>query len=259
MNVQENKIRDNIWEHIISSNHIDLNKSFSIITATTIKNSNQTWKGQKNQFEPRLLCKMDTSNSRPLLFKENNICLLSIENGTYGLIKEYIYIPLIKYDCVPNRIPKKNNSLLLEIGESEISMLDTLYYNNIFDDIIGEKIKYGPLLGGRHRCSFHTMVGSLSIDIKGVQYETDGCYETDNYVCIMEAKSVECNDFNIRQLYLPFREVYKKIGDKKKIICLFIYKDKRNIIHIYEYRWKDYEKMMDIDNTGYYQYDYNSL
>ena len=172
-------------------------------------------------------------------------------------MKENIYIPLLKYDCVPNRIVRKNNSLLLGIGESEISMLDSLYYNNILEDIIGEKIKYGPLLGGRHRCNFRTLVGSLSIHIKGVQYETDGCYETENYVCIIEAKSVECIDFNIRQLYFPFREVYKKIGDRKKIICLFVYKDKRNIIHIFKYKWNHYERMMDIEHNGYYQYDYS--
>jgi hypothetical protein len=70
----------------------------------------------------------------------------------------------------------------------------------------------------------------------------DACYETDNYVCIVEAKSIECSDFNIRQLYYPFREVYKKVRDKKKIICLFIYKNKKNIIHIYKYIWNDYEK-----------------
>jgi len=153
-------------------------------------------------------------------------------------------------NCVRNN----NNSLILDIGESETSMLDKLYYNKIFDDIIGEKIHYGPLLGGRHRCNFNTIIGSETIEIQGSQYETDGCYETDNYVCIVEAKSIECDDFNIRQLYYPVREVYKKIGDKKKIICLFIFKDKNQIIHIHKYKWNNYEKMLDIENIGYCQY-----
>ena len=197
---------------------------------------------------------MDSSNSRPKIFIDNNICIFSIKNGIYGLIKENIYIKLIKYITVPNIINKKNNSLLLDIGESEVSMLDKLYYNNILNDIIGEKIKYGPLLGGRHRCNFDTIIGSKPITIKGSQYETDGCYETENYVCIVEAKCIECNDFNVRQLYYPFREVHKKVGNKKQIICLFIYKDKKNIIHIYKFKWNDYKKMLDIENIGYYQY-----
>ena len=247
---------NDIWKHIITINNIDLNKPTKpiILTSTDIKKCNKTWTGKDNQFEPRLLCKMDSSKSRPKIFIDNNICLLSIKNGSYALIKENIYIPLIKYCCVPNIIHNKNNSLILDIGDSETSMLDKMYYNNILDDIIGEKINYGPLLGGRHRCNFNTIIGTQYIEIEGSQYETDGCYETDNYVCIVEAKSVECDDFNIRQLYYPFREVYKKVGDNKKIICLFIYKDKKNIIHIHKFKWNNYKKMLDIENIGYYQY-----
>lgn len=252
---KENKC---LWNHIINTNNIDLSKDLSLLTSADIKKCSKSWKGKENQFEPRLLCKMDTSKSRPQIFIDNNICILSINNGKYALIKENIYIPLIKYDCVPNIIINRTDSLILNIGESETTMLDKLKYNGIFDDIIGEKIKYGPLLGGRHRCSFNTIINSKSIEIKGSQYETDGCYETDNYVCIVEAKSIECDDFNIRQLYYPFREVYEKVRNKKEIICLFIYKDKKNIIHIYKFKWNDFNKMLDIINIGYYQY-YNQL
>jgi hypothetical protein len=248
---------EDIWKHIITINNIDLNNHLSTITSTDIKNSKKTWKGKENQFEPRLLCKMDNSHLRPKIFINNNICIFSIKNGTYALIKENIYIPLVKYLYVPNIITKKNNSLVLNIGKSETSMLDKMYYNNILNDIIGEQINYGPLLGGRHRCTFNTIIGSESIKIQGSQYEIDGCYETENFVCIVEAKSIECDDFNIRQLYYPFREVHKTIGDKKQIICLFIYKDKKNIIHIHKYKWNNYERMLDIENIGYYQYYYN--
>jgi hypothetical protein len=255
---KENIHKDkDIWTHILQFNNIELNKHLSLITSKQIKNSNKTWTGKKNQFEPRLLCKMDSSHSRPKIFIDNNICMFSIKNGTYALIKEDIYVKLKKYVSVPNIIKKKNNSIILDIGNSETSMLDKLYYNNILDDIIGEKIEFGPLLGGRHRCNFKTIIGSESINIKGSQYETDGCYETENYVCIVEAKSGECDDFNIRQLYYPFREVYKKVGETKIIICLFIYKDKKNIIHIHKFKWNNYEKMLDIEDIDYYQYYYN--
>ena len=254
----KDKNNNKIWQHIIQFNKIDIiNNGISFVTSTQIKDSKKTWTGRKNQFEPRLLCKMDSSRSRPEIFKENNICIFSVKNGTYALIKENIYIPLNKYYSVPNIIHNTSNSLLLDIGDSETSMLDKLYYNDTLEHIIGEKIKYGPLLGGRHRCSFDTLISSNQIKITGSQYETDGCYETDNYVCIVEAKSVECDDFNIRQLYYPFREVYKKVGDKKKIICLFIYRDKKKFIHIHKFKWNNYEKMLDIVNIGYYQYCYN--
>jgi hypothetical protein len=249
------KTYNDIWEHIIANTNIDLTNPLSILTSANIKNSSNTWTGKKNQFEPRLLCKMDTSRSRPEIFIANNICILSVKNGTYALIKENIYVPLVKYDHVlPTAITKKHDSLILDIGESETSMLDKLYYNHILDDIIGETIKYGPMLGGRHRCNFDTIVGSESMQIQGSQYETDGCYETDNYVCIVEAKSVQCDDFNVRQLYYPFREVHKKVGGNKKIICLFIYKDKNKIIHVNKFKWNNPEIMLDVENIGYYKY-----
>ena len=245
---------DKIWEYIIKINNIDLSKDLSFITSKQIKNSKKDWKGKNNQFEPRLLCKMDQFNSRPQILKDNNISLLSIKNGEYILIRENIYKKLQKYLCAPKIIKKRHNSLLLDIGDSETSMLDKMLYNGIFEDIIGEKVNGGPFLGGRHRCNFETNIGEQLIEVKGSQYETDGCYETDNYVCIVEAKNIECEDFNIRQLYYPFREVHNKVGDKKKIINLFIYKDKQKIIHIHKFEWGDYKKMLDLNNTGYYQY-----
>lgn len=245
-----------IWLHIITTNSIDLNEYLSILTSKDIKKCKKTWNGKDSQFEPRLLCKMDTSKSRPQCFIDNNISILSIKNGTYALIKQNIYIPLIKYDSVPNIIKNETNCLLLDMGESETSMLDYLKYNNILDNVIGEKIIYGPLLGGRHRCNFNTIINNKRIKIEGSQYETDACYVTDNYVCIVEAKSIECVDFNIRQLYYPVREVYKKVGNTKKIISLFIYKNKPNIIHIHKFKWNNIDEMFDIVNIGYYQYQY---
>lgn len=64
-----------IWEHIIDSNNIDLNKEYTILTSKDIKNYKKTWKGKEDQFEPRLLCKMDTSKSRPQCFIDNNISI----------------------------------------------------------------------------------------------------------------------------------------------------------------------------------------
>jgi hypothetical protein len=60
---------------------------------------------------------MDSNKSRPTIFIDNNICILSIKNGIYALIQEYIYKPLVKYDCVPNIIHNKNDSLILDIGD----------------------------------------------------------------------------------------------------------------------------------------------
>lgn len=254
----KNKKKDLMWEHILTTINFDPQKKIQYITANQIKNAENSWNGEGELKDwPRKLCKQDSDKSRPNIFKENGICIISVKNGTYALIKENIYINLLPYYGAEKLIKNQCDSLVLRLGNSETSMLDNLRYNGIFKEIIGEKIKYGPLLGGRHRCSFKTQLGSETININGSQYETDACYETEHYICIIEAKNIECDSFNIRQLYYPFRTVYEKIKNKKKIIALFIYKNKKGTIHIYKYKWDDPKKMLSITCIGYFRYIFN--
>lgn len=263
--LSSSSIKDNItiWEHILESINFkfdDTNHNNNTITSTQIKKAKETWKGKKNQFEPRILCKLDNDKCRPDIFKEYGLYIISIKNGTYLLIKNNIYIKLNKInDTDIQYIKKNNNSLILSIGDSETTLIDNLRYNGIFErnDFLGEKILYGPLLGGRHRCSFDTILNNENkISIQGAQYETDGCYESENKILLIEAKSVECDDFNVRQLYFPYRTIYDKIKDKKEIIPLFIYKDKKNIIHIFKYIWNNPYKLTDVKCIDYYKFKF---
>lgn len=246
--------KNTIWKHILDTIGFSYESNLTHISSIQIKDAKTTWQGASCQFEPRLLCKMDSSNSRPQVFQDNNLFLISIKNGTYALMKENIYVPLPKIDLTPLPIHKIHQSLILDIGQSESSMLDNLQHNKVLDEIIGEPVLFGPLLGGRHRCSFDTMLGAHQLQIRGSQYETDGCYETENYICLVEAKSIDCQDFNIRQLYYPFREVYNTVGNRKAIIALFIYQDKKKLIHIHKYQWGNPLFMMDLTHQGYYCY-----
>jgi len=263
VNLSDTKM--DVWTHIFKCCNLDINKNYQLITAKEIKAVKKSWTGKKSQFEPRLLCKMDSSSKRPTIFKDNNICIFSVKNGTYGLIKYNLYKKLkhddsekirIK-DCNANNIVLGSNKIL-NIGNSESSNLDKMQYSGMLDEIIGEKVKMGPLLGGRHRCSFKTIIGNMEIIVKGAQYETDGVYITDNYVVIVEAKSNLCEDFNIRQLYYPYREIHKTNIDKN-IIALFICKDKKtNIIHINKYKWNNYLNMTDLEDIVYYKYKFSN-
>ena len=243
-----------VWEHILNHIKYEPNNTFSVVTSKQIKEAKDTWLGKQSQFEPRLLCKQDNKQKRPEIFKKYGVYLLSIKNGTYLLTKNNIYIDLPSCKSPLKNITIKNKSCLLTLGDSETTMIDNLRYNGVLEDIIGEKITYGPLLGGRHYCSFKTTLGNEELTITGSQYETDACYETNNHIYIIEAKNIETDNFNIRQLYYPFRSVYDKIGNKKKISCLFMYKDKSNIIHIYKYIWNNPLVMTDISCVDSFKY-----
>jgi hypothetical protein len=248
--------KDKIWGHIFKSIDYDCENE-KIITAEDIKKAGKEWKGKANQFEPRLLCKQDTDEERPDIFKKNNICILSIENGKYLLTKNTIYFNL-EYPKVQHTTIKKNtDSLLLKLGNSESTLLDNLKYSGIFEkeNYLNEKILFGPLLGGRHRCSFKTKLGDKDIEICGSQYETDACYESENKILLIECKSKsQLDSFNIRQIYYPYRSIYDLINGKKEIIPLIINKDKNDFIHIWKFKFDNSLEMSSIKKIDYRKY-----
>ena len=102
-----------IWEHILNTiNYKGIDEK--IITSKDIKKAKDTWKGKKSQFEPRLLCKHDTYDTIPPIFKTYNICIISIKNGEYLLTKTHIYHDLEYKDESPIiEIHRNTKSLIL--------------------------------------------------------------------------------------------------------------------------------------------------
>jgi hypothetical protein len=251
-------LKNKVWKHIFIEINYKGDKEI-IITAEQIKKSKKTWKGENNQFEPRLLCKQDSDKDRPDIFREYGIYIISVKNGEYLLSKNSIYYKLVYSKPKIIELKINDDSLLLSIGNSESSLIDNLRYTGVFESkkYLGERILYGPLLNGRHRCSFVTKIGDNSVEICGSQYETDACYESKNKILLIECKNLITDSMNIRQLYYPYRTIYDKINNKKEIITLFISKDKQNIIHIWKFEFSNPLEMTSIKNVGYHRYQFD--
>ena len=252
------------WKHILKCSNY--NCKDITINSNDIKLAKEKWINKyrkNNKFEARLLCKQDTNESKPDIFKKLNINILSVRNGSYLLTKSNIYYKL-KYD---NDVPIKkltynNHSSLLKIGNSETNLTDNLIYckEKILEsiDFLNEDIKFKGLLSGRHRCNFETILNGEKIKIQGSQYETDECCETLNRILIIEAKKTKfIESFKIRQLYFPFRTIYDKFKEKKEIINLFINQDNKDIIHIWKFKWKNPLIFDDLECIGYYKYKFS--
>ena len=258
------------WTHIF--NHCGYNgDSEFVITSKMIKEAGKTWNGEKqSQFEPRLLCKQDTYEKRPDIFKKHGLCILSVKNGEYLLTKTNIYHTLdynhsngtstngtstnSNNDII--KLTKNNNSLVLQIGHSETSVIDNLRYSGLFEttNYLGEPIQFGPLLNGRHRCSFTTKLDDKDIKIEGSQYETDSCYESENKILLIEGKGGHNESFNIRQLYYPYRSIYDRVLDQKQIIPLYINTDKNSVIHIWSFTFVNPLDMTSIKCSSFKKY-----
>jgi hypothetical protein len=260
------------WTHILHYVKYDGQTEIEI-SSSQIKNSSSSWKGPKNQFEPRLLCKQDSDQERPDIFKKYGLYIISIKNGTYLLTKTNIYYELDsmfggeKEMEKIEKLEKNQSSILLKIGNSETSTIDNLRYSGLFEqeNYLGEPILFGSLLNGRHRCSFKTVIGQKEIEISGSQYETDACYESENKILLIEAKGHVDKSFNIRQLYYPYRSIYNAIKEynkerkekdiiNKEIISLFISIDKKKIINIWKFVFENPLVMTSIKCIGYDKY-----
>ena len=247
------------WTHILTLIGYETQDEM-IITAKTMKSSKHSYKGGSNQFEPRLLAYHTSSKSRPTIFKQHGLYLLPIENGTYIIQKNNIYMDLNYSGPEPMCIKKDDSSLVLKIGDSETSLIDNIRYSGIFElpEILGEPITHGPLMNGRHRLSTTMTLCGVVREIRGVQYETDSCYETKHKIIIIEAKSApkEIDSFNIRQLYYPYRAIRDKFGDKKEIICAFIHKLGENI-HIWLFEFVNPTEFLSIRQRAHYIYTFS--
>ena len=229
---------NDVWKHIFKTIGYD-GQIEILLSAKMIKDCRSSWKGVKNQFEPRLLCKHDKYEDMPDIFKQYNINLLSVNNGIYLLTKTSVYHYLVFNDNPVIEVERNNLSKVLQIGNSESSFIDNMRYSGIFErpEILNEKILFGSMLNGRHRCNFTVKLNQKDVVVAGSQFETDGCYESDNKILVIEAKSCKnITNFNIRQLYYPYRSLYDaKPG--KEIVSIFINKDKSNVLHVWKFEF----------------------
>jgi hypothetical protein len=247
------------WEHIFQC--LNVGGSCEItITSAQIKGCKPTWKGKPNQFEPRLLAYQISADARPEIFKKYGFCIFPVQNGVYQLTKNNIYQSL---DYSPVDIVNVNRDLsssLLAIGDSESSFIDNLRHGGVFErpEFMNEAITHGPLLNGRHRCSFQMKLGDNFYSIKGVQYEVDSCFESQNKILLIEGKneSSPFDSFNVRQLYFPYRQIYETTKAKKEIICLFIHKC-GDLMHIWKYHFDEPTRMDSIVLDGHHMFKFN--
>lgn len=248
------------WKHVFETNQIGPDTTFPVvITTEQIKKCSKTWNGKANQFEPRLLCKMDSIEKRPAIFKQYGIYIISVTNDSYLLTRSNIYHSLAYDELAPiQQITRNTDSVVLSIGNSETSVIDNLRYSGLFESesYLNEPIKFGSLLNGRHRCSFDTRLQDEPLTVCGSQYETDGCYESQHKILLIEGKSGNNLSFNIRQIYYPFRTIYDHTKGKKEIMPIFINTDKAGIIHIWKFTFEDPLVMTSIKCVTYNKYTF---
>jgi len=221
------KQNDEAWVKIFERLHLlpEIERhGFVYVSADDIK-------AASDKREPRLLAKQDTKNSRPDVFKQNKLSILPVENGKYIIFRDELartYYPLDKIlaevpaeEYQPTKDYRAYDSLDVRNLSSESQAIDFANLVSLLRTFTGEK-ELNLTIRGRLRSEKFpvTIPGSRhTAEIDGVQIEVDAGFESPEKIYLFEAKLGRVEDFNIRQLYYPFRDWSCK--SSKEIVPLF--------------------------------------
>lgn len=201
--------------------------------------------------EPRLMAKADTSESLPIIFKENNLGILPISRNSYIISSVNAYQDIeplsepIKHVVLPDFIQSIQPSNI----NTESIALNTAFATKIFSDFLDERNPYATVSGrmgsGKFKFKIQDKVTKQyhKIEVENSQIEIDMAIEGAKSLSLIEAKLFTFSNFLIRQVYYPFRTWKNKL-DKCIRNIFFVYSN--GIFSLYEYAFDDV-------------YNYNSL
>lgn len=237
------------WEKIFDDYNI-LNHNFSKspfeISASQIKISCQDFKSPMEK-EVRILCKQDTRESRPEIFRKHNLFLLPKKNGSYYIVKGEGYVDIPKITTAVNNYKSKLDFKLESsaIGDSEMQHLYLAYASSLVRTFMNDDSLLLTIRGRKYTPGFSFKVGQQTLNVESVQTEVDAGYEGRDKIVLIEAKNSDVTNTIIRQLYYPYRQWKKQTS--KDVYLLFFDRDKSSdIYNIWQFEFKDEE-------------DYNSI
>ena len=228
------------WEKIFNDYEIlstDFDKEPFYLSAEQIKRSCQDFKKTAEK-EVRILCKQDTRESRPEIFKENNLFILPIKNGLYAIVKGEGYVDIPEITSQPKIYSSKLDFSLdtAKVGNSEMQHLDFAYASSLIRTFINDNSLVLTIRGRKYTPEFTFFVNNIELKVHSVQTEVDAGYEGKDKIVLVEAKNSKTNNTIIRQLFYPFRQWSS--FTKKKIILLFFEK-RGNEYFLWQYEFTD--------------------
>lgn len=217
-------MHDESWQKIFDDYNIhahNFTKSPYILTNSDIKKAVQDFKNTSEK-EVRILCKQDTREDRPEVFKKDNLFLLPVKNGKYAIIQGEGYIDLPDIKDITELYTSKLDFHLdtSKIGNSEMQHLDFAYASSLIRTFIKDDSLVLTIRGRKYTPDFTFFLNKQPIEVKSVQTEVDAGYEGKDKVVLVEAKNTSAKNVIIRQLYYPYRQ-WQTYTDKQVLTVFF--------------------------------------
>ena len=159
--------------------------------------------------EPRLMAKHDSTATRPWIFKELGLNIIPVSRSEY-LVGEFDLFAKfpdaeslgpIRYKAFPEDIESLDPNDIT----SESAALNASALSEILQDFLGTDTLQATVAGRMSTGSIDVNLACGSFQITKAQMEIDAGLESSDQLCLVEAKNHLSDDFNIRQLYFPYR------------------------------------------------------
>jgi len=231
---------EKIFEHLPLLSEID-KSGFVYVSAEDIKNAS-------DKREPRLLAKQDTSDLRPKVFRHHKLSMLPVENGKYIIFRDEnarTYFPIEKIlaeitaeEYKPKKDYRGYQSLDVRNLSSESQAIDFANLVSLLKTFTNEKELNLTIRGRQRSAKFSVKIPGTnhSAEVDGVQIEVDAGFESPEKIYIFEAKLGRIEDFNIRQLYYPFKD-WSSRSCKEIIPLFFLYTN--GLFYLLEFRFEE--------------------
>lgn len=190
--------------------------------------------------EPRLLAKHDFSASRPWIFRQRRLAILPDSRSSYliGNIDIYKSFPQHTGILRTRPIPPGIESLDFSNLGSETLVLNAAALSGILQDFVGGGRLSATVAGRMSTGLLPLRLSNLDLEltVDRAQMEIDAGYESSEHLVIVEAKNHIADDFNIRQLYFPYRRFSRSLN-KEVIPVYLVYSN--GVFHLYRYSFPD--------------------
>jgi hypothetical protein len=218
--------------------------------------------------QPRLNAKFDKSQDLPDLFKRNNWGILPNSRNSYLVGGFNIFCEVSRPSDEELKAAKpfsprtELQSLDPSAVYSEAAALNLLFSTGLLEEVLGEEAF--PTVSGRMgsgEFKFHinsTIKGASQLELENLRstMEIDAGYESKSGLHLFEAKNTFNDNFNIRQLYFPFRNWNKRIS--KPVRPFLLYKQ-GDVYNIGEYRFGLEENFSSIELVSHHLFTIGSF
>jgi hypothetical protein len=211
-------------------------------------------------FEPRLLTKIDHSHQMPLVMKDCDLSILTLSNSSWRIGPFDIFCELPAWQqpdssIVHKTLPNWLESLASDAITGEGALINAADASGIITDFVDEEVI--PTVNGKGRSgSFDFTIRDhtekqMRIPVSGAQIEVDAGFEGHNALYLLEAKKHMSIDFNVRQLYYPFRTWDQRVKKQVRPIFVTLAND---VFDLTEFEFEDPDDFSSISQVSHRRY-----